>query len=59
MTKDKVVEAVRELPQEFELDELIERLIFVDKVEKGLQQLDNGETKTQDEAKRIVKSWQK
>jgi predicted transcriptional regulator len=59
MTKDKVLEAVKELPQEFELDELIERLIFIDKVEKGLQQLDKGETNTHDEAKRIIKSWQK
>jgi hypothetical protein len=59
MKKDKVIEAVKELPQEFDLDELIERLIFIDKVEKGLQQLDKDKTKTHDEAKRIIKSWQK
>jgi len=59
MTKNKVLEAVNELPQEFDLDELIDRLIFIEKVEKGLQQLDQGETKTHDEAKRIIKSWQK
>lgn len=59
MTKDKVIEAVKELPQEFDLDELIERLIFIDKVEKGFQQLDKGETKSHEEAKRIIKSWQK
>lgn len=59
MTKDKVIEAVKELPQEFDLDELIERLIFIDKVEKGFQQLDKGETKTHEEAKRTIKSWQK
>ena len=58
MTKDKVIAAINELPQEFDLDELIERLIFIDKVEKGLQQLDTGETKTHEEAKRIIKSWQ-
>lgn len=59
MTKDKAIEAVNELPQEFDLDEFIERLIFVDKVEKGFQQLDKGETKTHQEAKSIIKSWQK
>ena len=59
MTKDKVIETVNDLPQEFDLDEFIERLIFVDKVEKGLQQLEDGETKTHEEAKRIIKSWQK
>ena len=56
MTKGKVLEAVNELPQEFDLDELIERLIFIEKVEKGLHQLDKGEAKTHDEAKRIIKS---
>lgn len=40
MTKDKVIETVNDLPQEFDLDEFIERLIFVEKVEKGLQQLE-------------------
>ena len=59
MKKDKVLEAVNELPVEFDFDKLIERLIFIDKVEKGLQQLDKGETKSHDEAKRIIKSWQK
>ena len=59
MTKDKVLETVNDLPQEFDLDEFIERLIFVDKVEKGLDQLNKGETKTHKEAKRIIKSWQK
>lgn len=59
MTRDKVLETVNDLPREFDLDEFIERLIFIDKVEKGFQQLDKGETKTNQEAKRIIKSWQK
>jgi hypothetical protein len=59
MTKDKALETVNNLPQEFELDELIERLIFIEKVEKGIQQLDKGESKSHDEAKSIIKSWQK
>lgn len=59
MTKDKALETVNNLHQEFELDEFIERLIFIEKVEKGIQQLDKGESKSHDEAKRIIKSWQK
>ena len=54
MTKEKVVEAVRDLPQEFDLEELIDRLVFIEKVEKGLQQLDRGETKAHEEVKKIV-----
>jgi len=57
MKRNKVLEAVKELPQEFELDELIERLIFIGKVEKGLKQLDEGDTKTHEEVKKVVQSW--
>ena len=54
MTKEKVTKAVQGLPQEFDLEELIDRLVFIEKVEKGLQQLDRGETKTNEEVKKIV-----
>jgi predicted transcriptional regulator len=59
MTKDKVLEVVNELPSEFDLEELIEQLLFIDKVEKGLKQLDEGETKDHEDVKKIIKSWQK
>lgn len=59
MRKDKVLETVNDLPSEFELEELIERLIFIEKVEKGLQQLDKGETRTHAQVKQIVKTWRK
>lgn len=59
MRKDKVLETINELPSEFELEDLIERLIFIEKVEKGLKQLDNGESRTHEEVKQLVKTWQK
>jgi hypothetical protein len=57
MTRDKALEAVNELPQEFELEELIERLVFVEKVEKGLKQLDEQKTVTHDQVKETIKKW--
>ena len=51
------METVKEFPQEFELEELIERLIFVDKVEKGLKQLDEGKTMSHLHVKEQVKQW--
>jgi predicted transcriptional regulator len=59
MRKEKVLETVNNLPAEFELEELIERLIFIEKVEKGLDQLDKGETRTHEEVKQAVKKWRK
>ena len=59
MTRETVNQAISSLPQNFDLDALVERLIFIEKVEEGLAQLDRGECKTQEEVKEIVKSWRK
>ncbi len=59
MTKQVAIATINDLPQEFELDELIERLIFIDKVERGLVQLDQGQTKSHNSVKEFVKKWQK
>lgn len=59
MKKEQAIQTVKELPQEFDVDELIEKLIFIEKVEKGLKQLDNGKTKSHKQVKRLVKKWQK
>ena len=57
MKRDKALEAIKEFPQEFELEELIERLVFVEKVEKGLQQLDNGKTVSHEQVKEMSQKW--
>jgi len=57
MRRDKAIETMKEFPQEFELEELIERLVFVEKVEKGLQQIDQGKTVSQEQLKEKSKKW--
>jgi len=37
MKRDKALEAVKELPQEFDLEVLIEKLVFMEQVEAGLK----------------------
>ena len=57
MKRDKAIDTVRELPKEFELETLIERLVFVEKVEQGLAQLKKGKTVTHEKVKEISKKW--
>ncbi len=59
MKKDKVLATVAELPNEFELDVLLEKLVFMEKVEKGLNQIEEGKVKTQQEVKDLVQQWRK
>jgi hypothetical protein len=57
MRKEKLLETINELPQEIDLDALIERLIFEEKVEKGLKQLDSGKTTPHEQVKEMFKKW--
>ncbi len=55
MKRDKVIESIKELPQEFELETLIERLIFIDKVEQGLKQIEDGKIISHEQVIEIAK----
>jgi len=59
MKREKVIEALNELPKEFELDVLLEKLVFVEKVNEGLSQIKKGETLTHDKVRETVLKWQK
>ncbi|MBT8451689.1 MAG: hypothetical protein KJO40_06965 [Deltaproteobacteria bacterium] len=51
VTKERILKAVAELPDDVTLDEAIEKLCFLAKVERGLQQANAGQTVTHDEVK--------
>ncbi len=59
MTKEEVIEAMNILPEKFDLDALVERLIYVEKVEEGFAAIERGESKMHEEVKALVKSWRK
>lgn len=52
LTRDRIIEALRELPADANVDDAIERLVFLAKIEAGLAQLDRGEGIPHDEVKR-------
>ena len=52
VTRDRMVQAIRELPADATVDDAIERLVFLAKIEEGLAQLDRGEGVPHDEVKR-------
>lgn len=57
MKRDKALDAVKELPKEFELEALIEKLVFVEKIEQGLVQLKKGKTVSHEKVKEVSKKW--
>ena len=48
-TKEKIVRAVESLPEDATIEDAIERLVFLHKIEVGLKQAGQGETVTLDD----------
>lgn len=52
ITRERMLEVIRELPEDASVDDAIEKLVFLAKMEEGLAQLDRGEGIPHDEVKR-------
>ena len=58
-TKEKIIQAVEELPPNATIEDAMERLLFLAKVERGLKQADAGETISHMEVKERMAEWLK
>jgi hypothetical protein len=52
ITRDGIIEALREMPPDATIDDAIERLVFLARVEAGLEELDAGVGVPHDDARR-------
>ncbi|GAA4349303.1 hypothetical protein GCM10023185_05930 [Hymenobacter saemangeumensis] len=59
MTQEAAIETIKTLPRNFELNELVERLILLEELEKRRKQGEDGETISFDDMKREASSWRK
>jgi predicted transcriptional regulator len=56
-TKEKMIEAVNTLPDDAQIEDAMEKLFFLAKVEKGIEQADASQTVSHEEVKRRVSKW--
>ncbi|WP_423820100.1 hypothetical protein V5739_06385 [Salinimicrobium sp. TIG7-5_MAKvit] len=57
LKKEKVKAEIENLPEEFSIDELVDRLILVEKVEKGILQSEQGEVIPDAELEKEMEKW--
>ena len=57
--KQKILQVVERLPDTATLEDAIERLCFLEKVEEGLRQSDAGKTVPHTEAVRQIRRWRR
>ena len=59
MTKENVTAMLDEMPQEFRLDELFEKLVFIQRVEQARKEVKEGKKIPHSEIKKKVLEWRK
>mgnify|MGYP001558311513 CR=1 FL=1 len=55
--KERIVRAMQELPADATIEDALDRLMFLYKIERGLEQVARGQTVSQEEAKRRMMEW--
>lgn len=59
MQKSTIINTLNELPKKFNLDDFLERLIVIEKIEEGLEEAKSGKTISHDKVKKMVAKWHK
>jgi hypothetical protein len=58
-TKQQILKAIEDLPDDASVEDALDRLYLLYKVEKGLGQADRGELISQQEARQRMAKWLK
>jgi predicted transcriptional regulator len=59
MQKSTVIHTLNELPSNFNLDDFLERLLVIEKINDGLEEAKSGKTISHEKVKKMVAKWQK
>jgi predicted transcriptional regulator len=56
-TKQQILRAIQELPEDAKVEDALDRLYLLYKVERGLRQADSGELISQEEVRQRMAKW--
>ncbi|HHV04660.1 MAG: hypothetical protein ACOXZQ_14070 [Bacteroidales bacterium] len=57
LTKEKVKKTIDRLPDRFTVDQVVEELVVLDKIEKGLKEVEEGKVYSTQQVKDQLKKW--
>lgn len=57
ITKEKIQKQIDSMPDQFDTEELMERIYIMSKIERGLQDIREGNVFTQDEVRASMAKW--
>ena len=56
-TKELVIESVKNMPDDVVIEDAMERLLVIAKIERGIEQADSGQTIPHEEVKKRLSKW--
>lgn len=59
LTKEQIYHTMERLPEPFPVEQLIEQLLFIEKVERGLEQSQNRQINSKEQTKNKLSKWLK
>lgn len=59
ITKTQIINTLEKLPENLTVDQVIDHLIFLEKVQKGLDDSASGRTFSKEEAREKLRKWLK
>jgi predicted transcriptional regulator len=59
LTKEKVIKTIDRLPENFTVDQVVEELVILNKIDEGLRDVEQGRVFTTDQVKKELKTWLK
>ena len=59
ITKTQIISTLDKLPEHLTIDQVVDHLIFIEKVQKGLSDSVKGRINTKEEAKQKLNKWLK
>jgi predicted transcriptional regulator len=57
LTKEKVKKTIDRLPDSFTVDQVVEELVVLDKIEKGLKEVEEGKVYSTQQVKDQLTKW--
>ncbi len=59
LKREKLIETLQKLPEQVSLDEVLDRIVLLDKIEKGLEQCEKGQITPDDQLDEKLPEWLK
>jgi len=57
INKEKLVKSIKDMPDKFSLDDLLDKIVFLQKIEIGLEQSKSGKTHSTAKAKEKLSKY--